>query len=222
MSREGILAKLEKGVIEGDAEAVETAAKEAVAAGLDPLDAIENGLAKGVRVVGDGFGKGELFLTDLVAAAEAMKAGLKILKPLILQRSKEVKTLGKVLIGTVAGDIHDIGKSIVASLLFANGFEVIDLGVDVPAEVFIEKVKELQPDILGLSALMTTTMLSQKDVIEGLKRAGIRDKVKVMIGGAATNLDWAREIGADAWAADAVEAVAKAKELVSTRVSLGG
>jgi len=216
MSREEILAKLEKGVIDGDGEAVEMAAKEAVAVGLDPLDAIENGLAKGVRVVGDGFGKGELFLIDLVAAAEAMKAGLKILKPLILQHKKEVKTLGKVVIGTVAGDIHDIGKSIVASLLFANGFEVIDLGVDVPTEVFIEKVKELQPDILGLSALMTTTMLSQKDVIESLKKAGIRDKVKVMIGGAATNLDWAKEIGADAWATDAVEAVAKAKELVST------
>ncbi|MEM2506886.1 MAG: B12-binding domain-containing protein [Nitrososphaeria archaeon] len=213
MSREEILTKLQTGVIEGNTEMVKIAANEAVVTRLDPLDAIENGLAKGVRVVGDGFGKGEFFLAELVAAAEAMKVGLEILKPLILQQKKEIKTVGKVVIGTVSGDIHDIGKSIVASLLFAHGFEVIDLGVDVPTEVFVEKVIELKPDILGLSALMTTTMLHQKDVIEALKKAGIRDKVKVMIGGAVVNHEWAMEIGADAWATDALEAVKKAKEL---------
>jgi trimethylamine corrinoid protein len=217
MNREEVLSKLEKGVLNGDAEAVEAAVKEAMTANIDPLDAVENGLAKGVREVGERFGKGELFLTDLVAAAEAMKAGLKILNPLILRQKKETKTLGKVVIGTVAGDIHDVGKSIVASLLFVSGFEVIDLGVDVPTDVFVEKVKELKPDILALSALMTTTMLCQREVIEALKKAGIRNHVKVMVGGGVTTFEWAKEIGADAWAADAVEAVEKAKGLLSVR-----
>jgi corrinoid protein of di/trimethylamine methyltransferase len=217
MSCEEILKKLEKGVLNGDPDVVEAVAKEAIAVNIDPLVAIEGGLAKGVKEVGERFGKGELFLTDLVAAAEAMKAGLKILNPLILQQKKETKALGEVVIGTVAGDIHDIGKSIVASLLFVNGFEVVDLGVDVPTDVFVEKVKELKPDILALSALMTTTMLYQKEVIEALKKAGIRGQVKVMVGGGVTTAEWAREIGADAWAADAVEAVERAKELIKTK-----
>jgi len=212
-SREQILAELEKAVIDGDVEAARTAANDA-AAGLDSLEAIEKGLAKGVKVVGERFGKGELFLTDLMAAAEAMKVGLEILKPLILKQKKEMKSAGRVVIGTVFGDIHDIGKSIVASMLVANGFEVVDLGVEVPDEVFVDKVKELQPDILGLSALMTITMTSQRNVIVALRRAGLRDKVKVMIGGAVTTQDWAKEIGADAWAGDAVEAVERAKELM--------
>lgn len=217
MNRKEILSGLEKGVIDGDVDSVMAIAKNAITDGLDPLDLVENGLAKGVRTVGEGFGRGELFLTELAAAAEAMKAGLNFLAPLITQQKKTLKTAGRFIIGTVSGDIHDIGKSIVASMLLANGFEVIDLGVDVPCEVFVEKVKELQPDILGLSALLSTTRLAQMDIINGLKKAGTRDKVKVIIGGAATSPEWAREIGADEWAGDAMEGVAKAKNLVPLR-----
>jgi corrinoid protein of di/trimethylamine methyltransferase len=214
MNVEELLSKLEKTVVDGDAEAAEAVAKEAVETGLDPLEAVEKGLAKGLKIVGERFGTGEIFLTDLMAAAEAVKTGLKILKPHILQQKKKMKTSGKVLIGTVAGDIHDIGKSIVATILFANGFEVYDLGVDVSTEVFVKKVTELQPDILGLSALMSNTRVFQKDVIDALRKAGLRNKIKVMIGGAATNQGWAKEIGADDWAADAMEAVTKAKKLM--------
>lgn len=214
MKKEEILEELQTAVVDGDIDIAISAAKEAVEKGLDPMIAIENGLAKGVRIVGEGFGRGELFLMDLMAAAEAMKAGLEILNPLISQKKEKVETIGRFLIGTVSGDIHDIGKTIVASMLFAYGFEVIDLGADVPNEVFIEKVKELQPDILGLSALMTTTMFLQKEVIDGLKKAGVRNKVKVMVGGAVTSQDWAIEIGADGWAGDAIDTVEKAKELL--------
>lgn len=215
MNREEVLKKLEKAVIDGDPDEAKEAAKIVVETGLDPLNAIENGLAKGVRIVGEGFGRGDLFVMDLMAAAEAMDAGLEIIKPMMQKRKEKIKTLGKILIGTVAGDIHDIGKSIVASILFANGFEVIDLGVDVPSEVFVEKVKEIQPDILGLSAMMSTTMISQKEVIDALKRSGLREKVKVVIGGAIITQKWAEEIGADAWSKDAFDAVEKAKLLIT-------
>jgi trimethylamine corrinoid protein len=214
MSEEEIIVRLEKAVVEGDVDATKAAATQAAMAGLDPLDTIERGLARGVRTVGERFGKGELFITDLMAAAEAMRSGLNILQPLLMQRKEKMKTAGRIVIGTVAGDIHDIGKSIVASMLIANQFEVTDLGVDVPNELFVNKVKELQPDILGLSALMTTTMQSQKDVLDALRKSGIRAKVRVMLGGAVTGQDWAREIGADSWASDAAEAAAKAKELL--------
>jgi len=216
MNKEEILKKLQEAVVNGDIDAAAFAAKEAAETGLDPLYAIENGLAKGVKIVGDGFGRGELFLMDLMSAAEAMKTGLEILKPLISHKEKRAQTLGTFLIGTVSGDIHDIGKTIVASMLTANGFEVIDLGADVPNDVFIEKVREIQPDILGLSALMTTTMFPQKAVIYSLKEVGLRDKVKVMIGGAVVTEEWSEEIGADAWSKDALDAVEKAKKLVKT------
>lgn len=219
MKNEEMLEKLQKAVVDGDIDIAVLVAKEAAETSLDPMDAIEKGLSKGVRIVGEGFGRGELFLMDLMAAAESMKAGLEILKPLILQKNEKLETIGMFLIGTVSGDIHDIGKTIVASMLFANGFEVIDLGVDVPNEVFVEKVKELQPDILGLSALMTTTMFSQKAVIDSLKKAGIRDKVKVMIGGAIVTQEWAEEIGVDAWSKDTLETVEKAKELIRLKRS---
>ncbi|MEM1550264.1 MAG: cobalamin-dependent protein, partial [Candidatus Methanomethylicia archaeon] len=159
-------------------------------------------------------GSGEIFLTELAIAAEAMKEALKIFEPAILKSGRERKVLGRIVIGTVEGDIHDIGKNIVSTLLMASGFEVIDLGVDVPVEVFVEKVKELKPDILALSALMTTTMIKMVDVIKALEREGLRDKVKVMIGGAPTSKDWAREIGADGHGVDAIEAVEVAKKLI--------
>jgi methylmalonyl-CoA mutase cobalamin-binding domain/chain len=143
-----------------------------------------------------------------------MKAGIDILQPELEKQKGQVETQGKVVIGTVAGDIHDIGKSITSSMLYANGFETVDLGVDVSTETFIENVKKHKPDVLGLSALMSTTMKGQQEVIEALKKAGLRDKVKVIIGGAIVNKTWSEEIGADDWSKDALEAVDKVKKLV--------
>jgi corrinoid protein of di/trimethylamine methyltransferase len=182
--------------------------------GIDPLKAIEEGLAQGIREVGNKFANGEVFLPELIMAAETMKKALEILEPELKKKKKERKTLGKVLLGTVAGDIHSIGKTIVASMLSANGFEVYDIGEDVPAGKFVEKVKELKPDILGLSALLTTTLPEQKVVIETLKKEGLRDKVKVIVGGAPTSREWAKEIGADGYGADATEAVEVVKKLL--------
>lgn len=210
-----IIKKLRESVIEGDVEKVKWVAKEALEANMDPLQVITEGLAKGAKVVGDRFSKGESFLPDLIMAGEAMKAGLAVLLPEI-RNVKAKKTLGKVVIGTVKGDIHSIGKDIVATLLEAEGFEVINLGEDVAVEKFVEAVKEHSPDILGLSSLLTATMPMQKEVIEALKKTGLRNKVKVIIGGAPTTKEWADEIGADGWAGDAISAVNLAKKLLKT------
>ena len=174
MSETEIIEGLKKAVLNYDVEAAAELAKKAVDAGIDPVKAIEEGLAAGIREVGEKFGRKEIFLPELIMAAETMNSGLKVLEPEIKKRKTERKSMGKVLIGTVAGDIHDIGKTIVAAMLTANGFEVIDLGVDVPTETFVEKVKEHQPQILALSALLTTSMPMQKEVIEALEKAGLR------------------------------------------------
>ncbi|MEM2084237.1 MAG: corrinoid protein, partial [Nitrososphaerota archaeon] len=204
---------LKESILSFDIETAINAAKEAIKANIDPIKAIEEGFTKGIREVGELFAKGEVFLPELIMAGEAMKAAIEILKPSI-PSGKGLKSLGKVVIGTVAGDLHDIGKSIVVSMLTANGFEVYDLGVDVPTEAFIKKVKEVNANILGLSALLTSTLPEMKKVIDELKKEGLRNKVKVIIGGAATTQKYANEIGADAWAGDAIEAVSKVKELM--------
>jgi len=209
-----VLNRLSNSVIEGNSEAARRAATDALKTNLDPLEAIENGLAKGLREVGGRFERGEMFLMQLIMSGEAMKAGLQVLKPEILKQKKQLTGSGTVLIGTVEGDIHDIGKSIVNAMLTAEGFDVIDLGVDVPDQVFVEKTKEIKPHILGLSALMTTTRTKQKDVIEALKRSELRDVAKVMVGGATITPEWAEEIGADAYGEDAVDAARKAKGLI--------
>ena len=209
-----ILKKLANSVIEGNAEAARNSAAEALAAKLDPLEAIENGLAKGLREVGTKFDCGEMFLMQLILSGEAMKAGVEIMKPEILRQKKQLKGSGKFLIGTVEGDLHDIGKSIVSAMLTAEGFEVVDVGVDIPDKVFVDKAKEIKPQILGLSALMTTTRTKQKDVIEALKQAGARNAVKVMVGGATVTPEWAKEIGADAYGEDGVEAPRMARQLL--------
>ncbi|RLG91997.1 dimethylamine corrinoid protein 3 [Candidatus Bathyarchaeota archaeon] len=216
MSEAEIIEGLKKAVLNYDVEAAAELAKKAVDAGIDPVKAIEEGLAAGIREVGEKFGRKEIFLPELIMAAETMNSGLKVLEPEIKKRKTERKSMGKVLIGTVAGDIHDIGKTIVAAMLTANGFEVIDLGVDVPTETFVEKVKEHQPQILALSALLTTSMPMQKEVIEALEKAGLRDKVKVIIGGAPTSREWAKEIGAEGYGANAAEAVEIAKKLAQS------
>jgi len=212
-----LIGKLKKAVVNCDAEEAERVAKEALKAGLDPLEAIEKGLARGIRIVGKRFEMKKAFLPELMLAAVTMKAALSVLEPALAKRKKS-KNKGTVLLGTVEGDIHDIGKNIVGAMLRANGFEVHDIGVDVPPEKFVEKVKEVKPDIVGISALLTTTMPKMVEVIEALKKAGLRDKVKVLVGGAPVRKEWAQQIGADAYATDAVEAVRVSKKLLSDRL----
>ncbi|MFX1560419.1 MAG: B12-binding domain-containing protein [Promethearchaeota archaeon] len=209
-----ILEELKNAVIEGDSEKSIEFAKKALESDIPPLDAITQGLAKGVKEVGDSFSAGEVFLVELVMAGDAMKAGMSVLLPVIKDSKIEMTTAGKVMIGTVAGDIHSIGKDIVGTLLEADGFEVLNVGEDISSDSFVEMVKKEKPDILGLSSLLTATMPAQKEVIEKLKEAGLREAVKVIIGGAPTTQEWADEIEADGWAGDAVDAVRLAKKLV--------
>lgn len=214
MEKEEILEGLRKAVREYDAELARSLAEESIKAHMDPAEVIENGPAKALKEVGDMFGKGQLFLPDLIEAAQAAEAGIEVLNKEIARRAETRKIVGKYIIGTVAGDIHDIGKNIVAIMLRVAGFEVIDLGVDVPTEVFIEKIRNLEPDIVGLSALLTTTMVKQKEVVDALVKSGLRAKVKVMVGGAHVTTDWSEKIGADAYGFDAHDAVEKALKLM--------
>ncbi|MFW9963576.1 MAG: B12-binding domain-containing protein [Candidatus Sifarchaeia archaeon] len=209
-----ILEELKAAVMEGDSEKSVELAKKALETNISPLDAITKGLAKGVKAVGDLFAEGEVFLVELVMAGDAMKAGMSVLLPVIKESQTEMKSEGKVMIGTVEGDIHSIGKDIVGTLLESEGFEVLNIGEDVPSDTFVEKVKEHKPDVLGLSSLLTATMPAQKAVIEKLKAAGLRGNVKVIIGGAPTTEEWSEEIEADGWAGDAISAVGLVKKLV--------
>ena len=201
-------------VIDGELELAEELARKGLAAGLPPADILDKGFVKGIEEVGDLFGKGEFFLPELVQGAEAMKAAVAVLQPELDKQKGGRQPLGKAVAGTVAGDIHEIGKTIVCSMLSAAGFTVTDIGCDVAVEAFVEKVKEQKPDLLLLSALLTTTMPNQQKTIEALKSAGLRDSVKVMIGGAPTTRAWADEIGADGYSEDAIEAVVTAKQLL--------
>jgi len=217
LSKENVLQKLRVAVQNYDEDAVRIGAREALEKGLDPAESIQSGLMRGLLDVGERWNCGEAFITEVMLAASAFKAGLEILEPKVTEKGRSLKTLGRVVIGTVQGDIHDIGKSIVAVMLKAFGFEVQDLGVDVPSDRFIEVVKKSNPDIVGMSALLTTSMPEQKKVIERLGQAGLRDNVKVMVGGAPVTKSWASEIGADAYGEDAFEAVNKAKTLIAKR-----
>ncbi len=205
--------KLAQAVIDGEPEDAEQLAKDALAQGLDPLECINNGLTKGIQKVGELFSSGEYFLPELIIGAEAMKQALAVLEPaLVGDQSREV--VGKVVLGTVEGDMHEIGKTLVGTMLIANGFKVYDIGVDKSAEEFINTIKENDADIVGASALLTTTMLQQKKLIEKLAEAGLRDKVKVMVGGAPVTDSFAAEIGADGYAEDAISAVDLAFRLI--------
>ena len=200
-----------KSIIDYDVTKAEEIAREALASGVDPVALIEKGFTPGIAEVGDRFDRGEVYLPELILAADAMKAGTAICEAAFPKGT--VRERKKVIMGTVEGDIHDIGKSIVASFLAANGFEVHDIGRDAPAEKFVETAREVGADVVGASALLTTTMEQQKKIVEGLKEAGLRDKVKVIVGGAPTNQEWAEKIGADAYAENAAEGVAKVKQL---------
>jgi corrinoid protein of di/trimethylamine methyltransferase len=211
MSQE-ILEKLTQAVIDGEPEDAEDLARQALAAGLDPLDCINRGLTPGIDRVGELFATGEYFLPDLILGGDAMKAALSILEP-ALTENQERQIVGKVVLGTVAGDLHEIGKTLVGTMLTANGFEVTDIGIDQPATEFVRAVKDTGATLVGASALLTTTMLHQREVIEALREAGLRDTVKVMVGGAPVTESWADQIGADGFAEDAISAVTLAKRL---------
>jgi len=201
-------------VIDGEVEDAERLARQAIEQDVDPLDAINQGFVIGVNHVGEEYAAGEMFLPDLVLAGEAMKAAVAVLEPEMQRRGTKRQMLGTVVIGTVEGDIHDIGKTLVATMLSASGFQVYDMGVDVPIQTFLDKARETSADVVGLSALLTTTMVKQKGVIEALEEAGLRPQIKVMVGGAPVTRTWAEEIGADGFSEDAIGAVAVAKELV--------
>ena len=215
MDKEQLLQSMRRSVVEGEAELAKNLAEEWVAVGSDVLQAIEEGFVAGIQEVGVLFQTGEIFLPELVASAGAMKSAMSVLDAAMRQQGTKRASLGKVVLGSMHHDIHDIGKSMVASLLTANGFEVIDLGVDVPSERFAEAVYTERPDVLGMSALLTTTMPEQKKVIDLLVVQGLRNKVKVIVGGAPVNMDWASKIGADAYAANAISAVEVIRNLVS-------
>ena len=210
---ESLLEALRDNLVTLDFEGVRKAAEDAVKAGLPPVKAVTDGLAEGLRIVGEKFERREYFLSELVVAAEVMKEGMSIIQPHI--KGEGVKAKGKVVLATVQGDNHDIGKSLVATLLRASGFNVVDIGVDVSTPKIVEVVKEEKPQILGLSALLTVTMTEMGEVIKGLKAAGLRERVKVIVGGSPVTKEFAEKIGVDYRAADAVDGVNKCVEWVS-------
>jgi corrinoid protein of di/trimethylamine methyltransferase len=211
---DGLLTQLTQAVLVGDYEAAAKLTRDALAAGMEPLTVIDRGLVPGMDQAGEKFSSGEYFLPNLLIAARAMQESMDILEPELLSRDEQMANAGTVVIGTVHGDIHEIGKSLVGTMFTANGFKVYDLGVDVPVETFVDCVRDTNADILGLSALLTTTMVVQREVIEALSVAGLREDVKVLVGGAPVSAAWAQEIGADGYAADAVAAVRLAQQVL--------
>src|SRR6266702_261970 len=204
-------------IIVGDAEEANALARKSLELQIAPLESIDNGFVKGIRVVGDRFGAGELFLPELVMSAEAMKAALAILEPELAKGNQARESQGNVLACTVTGDIHDIGKRIVCTMLSANDFSVTDLGVNVKIDRFVNEIKTRKPDIVAMSALLTTTAPNQGKVIKLLEKEGIRRDYIVMVGGAPTSLGWSKEIGADGYGENATEAVRVAKELMAKK-----
>lgn len=206
------LASIAEALQRGDVGKVEELVRLALQEKLTPKDILENGLIKGMNIIGIKFKNNEIYVPEVLISARAMYAGMNILRPKLVETG--VKNIGKVAIGTVRGDLHDIGKNLVKMMLEGAGFEVVDLGVDVSADKFVSAVKELQPDIIGMSALLTTTMVNMLEVIKALESAGLRDKVKVMIGGAPVTQNYAEQIGADGYSPDAASAVEDAKRFI--------
>lgn len=215
MSREEILQEAVDAILKSDRERAVAVARRALSEGLDPVEVLSEGFSVGIRKVGDLFGRGEVFLPELMTAAEAMKEASAVLEQAMEDTSAQKK--GRMLIATVEGDVHDIGKGIVISLLKTQGIEVFDLGRDVPVDTIIEKAVELDVDIIGTSALLTTTLPEQKKLEDELRRRGLRDRFKTMVGGAPATQRWADRIGADAYGEDAAEAVAKALALLQLK-----
>jgi corrinoid protein of di/trimethylamine methyltransferase len=214
---EELFNQLKQAVIDGEPEDAVKFAKQALDQKVDPLKCINMGLMPGIQEVGELFSKGDYFLPELIIGADAMKDALDILEPALVG-GQEREVVGKVVLGTVAGDLHEIGKTLVGTMLTANGFKVTDIGVDQTPEAFVKAIEENNADIVGASALLTTTMLQQKKLIEALENAGLRDKVKVLIGGAPVTDRYASEIGADGYAEDAISAVDVAYRLMDAPV----
>ena len=207
-----ILQKIASNLYDGDDEAVAELVQQAVDQGMDVQEVLSGGLIAGMDEVGKDFKAGDLFVPEVLVAARAMHAGMGILRPLLAE--SEVPSAGTYIIGTVEGDLHDIGKNLVKMMLEGAGFETVDLGTDVKPDAFVDAVREHQPKVVGMSALLTTTMVNMKTTIEALEEAGLRDSVKIMIGGAPVTAAFAEEIGADAYAPDAASAVDVARDLV--------
>lgn len=214
MGEEEILEKLREGIREYDEDRVKEAAQKVLDSDMDPLKAIKEGLTPAIREMGDKFDKMEIYLPELTRAAKAMEAGVAILEPALSEEEKAEMEAGKIIIGTVKGDDHDIGKNIVITMLKSAGFDVIDLGKDVPVEKFVEEAERNEADIVAASALMSFTKEIQRDLIEYMESTGVRDDYKVMVGGGPVTEEWVEEIGADATAKDASKAVEKANELM--------
>jgi corrinoid protein of di/trimethylamine methyltransferase len=207
---------MRQSIIDGAPSTAADLAQHAIAHGTAPLDAINHGYVPGMHDVGEQFARGQMYLPDMMASAEAMRAAMAVLDPELKKQGAERPKAGIVVLGTTKGDIHEIGKTLVGTLLTAHGFQVHDLGVDVSGEKFAATAKEVGADIVGISALLTTTMRNQKTVIEALLKSGLRAQLKVMVGGAPVTRRWADEIGADGYAKDAMSAVALARELMQS------
>jgi trimethylamine corrinoid protein len=214
---EAFLKDCMQSVLDGDGDKAEKLAKEALDKKISPLEAIDKGFVRGIREIGRLWEEGTLFLPELVMGAEAMKRAMAALQPALAKGGERPASLGHVVIGTIEGDIHDIGKTLVATMLSANGFEITDLGADVPVSRFIDEAEKRGAACIAISALLTTTMMGQRRLVEELGKRSLRNTVKVMVGGAPCSEEWAREIGADGYAGDAVAAVALAHRLVGAR-----
>jgi len=207
-----MLEELKRAVLSGDDERAAELTKKALEEGIEPGKVLNEALIPAMEIVGREYEEGERYVPEMLISAEAMKAAMEVLRPRLMETGVRLK--GKVVIGTVEGDLHDIGKNLVAMMLEGAGFEVIDLGVEVTAERFVQAVREHKPDVLGMSALLTTTMIHMPEVIEALKEAGLREEVKVIVGGAPVTQEYAEKIGADGYAPDAASAVAVVKKLL--------
>jgi 5-methyltetrahydrofolate--homocysteine methyltransferase len=216
MSRE-ILNSIRDSLVNLDLDKTVDFVKKAIEQGFKPLDII-NAMADGMKIVGDMYERGEYFLSELIMAAEIFKEVMNILEPLIMREKEGLKPIGRVVVGTIEGDLHDIGKNLFIVFLRSMGFEVIDLGIDVPVKKFVDAVKQYKPDILAMSALLTTTAGNLRKVIEALEREGLRDKVKVIVGGAAVSKEYAVEIGADAGGVDAYEGALICRKWVEEKI----
>jgi corrinoid protein of di/trimethylamine methyltransferase len=216
MPDDNTFSAMRQSIIDGAPSTAADLAQHAIAHGTAPLDAINHGYVPGMHDVGEQFARGQMYLPDMMASAEAMRAAMAVLDPELKKQGAERPKAGIVVLGTTKGDIHEIGKTLVGTLLTAHGFQVHDLGVDVSGEKFAAKAKEVGADIVGISALLTTTMRNQKTVIEALVHSGLRAQLKVMVGGAPVTRRWADEIGADGYAKDAMSAVALARELMQS------
>ena len=219
--RDEALRAMQASIVNGAPETAAVLAQDALTAGFEPLDAINLGFVPGMHAVGEQFAQHTLFLPDMIASAEAMRAAMQVLEPELRKRGGERPNAGTVVLGTTKGDIHEIGKTLVGTLLTAHGFKVHDLGVDVASDVFVANILKTGADVVGISALLTTTMRGQKSVIEAIERAGLRARVKVIVGGAPVSRRWAEEIGADGYGQDAASAVELVKGLMHQGVHAG-